>query len=116
MTYQKQENTTIITGYVHILTLARSRSGSLSNAKTRPELKEQGRRQAFRHDIGELVRGRYVQHTYLAKSDLFSDEVNIQLNMLRAMMMNWIGRHVNRTDVVVEDDSAGGDRLVELLE
>jgi hypothetical protein len=62
------------------------------------------------------MRGRYVKHTYLAKSDL-SDEVNIQLNMLRAMMMmNWIGRHVNRTDVVAVDDSGVGDRLVELLE
>jgi hypothetical protein len=57
-----------------------------------------------------------VKHTYLAKSDLLSDEVNIQLNMLRATMMNWIGRHVNRTDVVAVDDSGGGDRLVELLE
>jgi hypothetical protein len=57
-----------------------------------------------------------VKHTYLAKGDLLSDEVNIQLNMLRATMMNWIGRHVNRTDVVAIDDSGGGDRLVELLE
>jgi hypothetical protein len=57
-----------------------------------------------------------VKHTYLAKSDLLSDEVNIQLNMLCATMMNWIDRHVNRTDVVAVDDNGGGDRLVELLE
>ena len=35
----------------------------------------------------------------------FPNEVKINLNMLGPLMLNWIGGHVDRTDVVAIDKS-----------
>jgi hypothetical protein len=36
---------------------------------------------------------------------MFSHKVKNNLNMLRALMMNWVGGEVNNTDVVTIDKS-----------
>ena len=41
-----------------------------------------------------------MEHPDLSQRNLVTDEVNVNLNMLRAAMMNWVGGHVDRTDVV----------------
>ena len=57
-----------------------------------------------------------MEHPNLSQSNLLTDEVNIYLNMLRATMMNWIGGHVDSTDIVALDNRRRRDGYVELLE
>lgn len=38
--------------------------------------------------------------------DLVPDEVEINLNMLRTLMLNWVGGEVNNTNIVTVDKSA----------
>jgi len=57
-----------------------------------------------------------MEHLNLSQSNLLTDKVNIYLNMLRATMMNWIGGHVDSTDIVSVDDRRRRDGCVELLE
>jgi len=45
-----------------------------------------------------------MEHPNLSQSNLLTDEVNIYLNMIHATMMNWIGSHVDNTNIIAEDD------------
>ena len=60
-----------------------------------------------------------MEHPNLSQSNLLTDEVNIylnmHLNMLRATMMNWIGSHVDSTNIIAEEDRRRRDGCVELL-
>ena len=56
-----------------------------------------------------------MQHSNLSQHNLLTDEVDINLNMLRVTMMNRIGRHINGTDVITIDDSRRSNRDVKFL-
>jgi len=56
-----------------------------------------------------------MEHPNLSQSNLLPNEMNIYLNMLRATMMNWIGGHVDSTNIIAEDDRRRRDGCVELL-
>jgi hypothetical protein len=47
---------------------------------------------------------------------VFLDEVEVDLDMLGALMLNGIGGEVDGTDVVIVDESALRQRDMELLE
>ena len=51
----------------------------------------------------------------LSQGDLLKDEVNINLNVLRATMMNGIGCHVDNADVVAVDNRRRSNGNMELL-
>jgi hypothetical protein len=51
----------------------------------------------------------------LSQCHLLADEVNVNLDMLRALMVNWICCHVDGTHVVTEDNCGRGEENVELL-
>jgi hypothetical protein len=72
-------------------------------------------RQAFRHDVRELVRGEDIKNLDLSQSNLLADEVIVDLNMLRATMMDEVGGHVDRTNVVAVDNRRRSKRDMELL-
>ena len=57
-----------------------------------------------------------MKHPDLSQGNLLTDEVNIYLNALRAMMMNWVGGHIDSTDVVAVDDRRRRNGCMELLE
>ena len=50
------------------------------------------------------------------KSHLLSHEVNVELNMLRATMMNGVGREVDCRDIVTVDNGGLRDVKEQLLE
>ena len=50
------------------------------------------------------------------KSQLLSHEVNVELNMLRAMMMNGVGREIDCRDMVIVDNGGLRDVKEQLLE
>ena len=57
-----------------------------------------------------------MEHTELSKRNLLANEMDVDLDVLRASMMNWICSHVDAGDVVAEDDGGRGDRSSQLAE
>jgi hypothetical protein len=76
------------------------------------KLEEEWRRQALGGDVSELRSRRDVQNANFPNDDLVTDEVEINLNMFRALMLNWVGRQVNGTDIVAIDKCAVRQRGV----
>jgi hypothetical protein len=57
-----------------------------------------------------------MMNAELAQLNAFPDEVNVQLDVLGALVMNWIRRHVDGGDVVAEYYRDLRDGTVELAE
>ena len=99
----------------HIFNTPRSRSIT-GDAKTGPELLENRSRQPLRHDVGELLRRRDVEDPDAPRSHLLTNEVYVELNMLRSMMMDRVGGEVNGGDVVAVDERSLVNITKQLLE
>jgi hypothetical protein len=50
-----------------------------------------------------------MENANLAKRDLLANEVNVDLDVLRTSMVDWIGGHVDRTNVVAVDHRGRGN-------
>jgi hypothetical protein len=57
-----------------------------------------------------------VKNSNVAKGDLLAYEVDIQLNMLGAAMMNWVGGEVHIRNIVTKDSHGLVDGTRELGE
>jgi hypothetical protein len=44
-----------------------------------------------------------MKNSKLPQGDLFTDEVDVNLDVLRATMMDWVGGHIDNTHIVVVD-------------
>ena len=49
-----------------------------------------------------------MQDTEVTKGDLLSDEVDVELDVFRASMVDGVGSHVDGRNVVAEDDGGLG--------
>jgi hypothetical protein len=56
-----------------------------------------------------------VQDVYITNGHTFSHEVEIDLDMLGALVLNWVSGEVDRADVAAVDEDALRKRCVELL-
>jgi hypothetical protein len=83
------------------------------DAKTGSKILEERRRQALREDIRKLLSTSYLE---TAKGHLLVHEVDVQLDMLRSLVMDRIPRHVDARDVVAVDYHGRGHRAFELAE
>jgi hypothetical protein len=61
-----------------------------------------------------LVR-RDVNDTEIAESNVFTDEVDVQLDVLRALVMDGVLAHVDGGDVVAVGHSSAGNIAVKLM-
>jgi hypothetical protein len=77
-----------------------------ADVETRAKLEEEWRRQAPDEDVGELRSRWDVQNANFSNDDLVTDEVEIDLNMLHALMLNGVERQVDGTDIVAIDKCA----------
>jgi len=102
--------------HIYFLIPARSRSGRITDAKTGPKLSEQWSWKALRHDVRELMRGRHMEDPDLTQGHLLTDEVDVNLDVLRAPMMYRIGCHVYCTHIITVDNSGRSERDMKLLE
>jgi hypothetical protein len=57
-----------------------------------------------------------MENSNLTKGHLFADEVNVDLDVLRSFVVEGVGRHVDDTDIVAEDNCGGGQLDVKFLE
>jgi hypothetical protein len=47
-----------------------------------------------------------VQDAYITDGNVFSNKVEVDLDMLHTLVLNWVGGEVDDTDIVVVDESA----------
>jgi hypothetical protein len=57
-----------------------------------------------------------MQNTYITEGDVLTEEVEINLNMLRTLMLNRVRGEVDRTDIVTIDNSGTLERRVKFLQ
>jgi hypothetical protein len=88
----------------------------MADVEARAKLVEGQGREAFGEDVGELGGGRYVKNPHLADGNPILDKVEVDLHVLRPLVLNGVGGEVHRTDVVTVDQRALGERSVELGE
>ena len=55
-----------------------------------------------------------MEHPNIADGDSVAHEVQVDLHMLRPLMLNGVGGEVHGPDVVAVDEHALGERAVEL--
>jgi hypothetical protein len=87
-----------------------------ADVETGPKLRKHHRREPLGEDVGELGGGRDVKDANSSTGDPFADEVKIDLDMFRALVLDGVGGEVDGADVVAEDQGARGQWTVELLE
>jgi hypothetical protein len=69
-------------------------------------------RQARGKDVGELRSHQDVRNINFPNDDLVMDKMEINLNMLHALVLNWVGRQIGRTNIVTIDKCAMEQRGV----
>jgi hypothetical protein len=57
-----------------------------------------------------------MEHLNLSQSNLVTDEVNVDLDVLRAMMVDRTSCHIDSANIVTVHDGRRGNGRVELLE
>jgi hypothetical protein len=66
--------------------------------------------------VDELKRGGDAENPNVTNSDMLTDKVQVNLHVLRVLMLHGIGGEVDRVDVVVVDEGGALEGAVELLE
>jgi len=87
-----------------------------ADVETGSKVDEDRGRKALGEDVGELRRRRDVKDPDVSNGNPLADEVEINLDMLRALMLDGVGGEVHIADVVAVDEGAATKRLVELEE
>jgi nucleoside-triphosphatase THEP1 len=65
--------------------------------------------------LGELRSGRDVKNANIADSDMLADKVEVDLHVLRALMLHEINGEIDRADVVAIDKGGTHEGAMELM-
>ena len=84
-----------------MLTLPRSLIGSTANVQTGSKLLKHGGGEALGEDVGVLGCRGDMGNPNLTEGDTLPNKAEINLNVLRELMLDRIGGEVDSTDVVV---------------
>jgi hypothetical protein len=79
-----------------------------------PELREGRGRKTLGEDVSELGGGQYMENPNISNSHTVTNEVQVNLHMLRPLMLNRVGGEVHGADVVTVDECALGEQVVKL--
>jgi hypothetical protein len=85
-----------------------------TDIETRPKLRGHRGRQLLSEDVGELGGCRDVEDANIFNGDMLADEVEVNFNMLGALMLDGFGGEVDRTDVVTVDQGVPQPGAVQL--
>ena len=83
-----------------------SRNVEAADVQTGPKLSEHRCWETFGEDISKLGRRWYVKHANVTNNNPFPHKVEINLDMLCALMLNRIGGEVDCTDIVTVDQKS----------
>jgi hypothetical protein len=86
-----------------------------TNIETGPKFQKHRCRQTLREDVHDLGGCRHVQYADITDGNTFPNEVEVDLDMLRTLMLNGVGGEVDDADVVAVDESVVWQRSMELL-
>ena len=98
------------------ISLPHRRSRRLVDVQIAAEIQEHYGRKTLREDVSKLESGGDVQDTHITEGDALSDEVEINLDMLRTLMLNRVRGEINHTDIVTIDNSRTLERRMEFLQ
>jgi hypothetical protein len=73
------------------------------------------RRRSDRHRDGQIIRGDTLGKTLITDDHAFPHKVEVDLDMLHAMVLNVVGREVDDADVVTVDEDTLCQRSMKLL-
>lgn len=97
------------------LTHPRIRNTGAADVEAVSEFLKNRRRQAFGEYISILQGRGQMQNSNITNSNTITDELEIDLNMLDALMLDWIAGYINCTNVITVDQSGTMQRIVKLL-
>ena len=89
-------------------------SASRSDAETGTEVLEECRRQTLCKDVRKLSGAGNLENAKLTDRHLLPNEVDVDFDVFRAPVMDWIARHVHAGDVVAVGYGSLGSVAVEL--
>jgi hypothetical protein len=93
-----------------------SHNSTTSDIETEPKLIKHRVGETLCKDVDELRCRRDMEDADLIDGNILSDEIKINLHMLRALMLNGVGGEVHGTDVVAVDESASRWWSLELMQ
>jgi hypothetical protein len=99
----------------HLLTSPIVETLATANVETEPKFRKHQSGQTLCENIRELEGCRYVQGADITDGNAFRDEVEVDLDMLCALVLNEVDGEVDGADVVAVDESALRQRSMELL-
>ena len=114
-----QGQPTIITSVYYnyiVLTLPRSRNGSTTNVQAGSKLLKHRGREALGEDIGVLRCRRDMKNPNVSEGDSLLNKMEINLNMLRALMLYWVCGEVDSTNVTTIDQRGSARWVAKLHE
>ena len=82
-------------GIHNSLTRPHNLIGSTANVQNGPELNEDQQRKAFGEDVGVLRCSWHMENADITSNKSFEDEVDVDLDMLGALMRNGVRGHVH---------------------
>jgi len=85
---------------------------AIADVETGPKLAKHRGRKALGEDVGELRRRRDVKDPDVSNGNPLADEVEINLDMLRTLMLNQIGGEIHSTYIVTIDKCGPFERTV----
>jgi hypothetical protein len=94
----------------------RSHNSATTDVETGAKLIKHQVGETLLEDVGELRCRQDMEDVALTDGNLYSDEMKINLHMLRALMLNGVGGEINGADVVAVDESAARWRSQELMQ
>jgi hypothetical protein len=80
----------------------------MADIETGVKLEDKWRRQTLGEDVDELSSRRDVHNANFPNGDHVTDEVESNLDMLHALMLNEVGRQVDDTEIVTIDKCDAG--------
>jgi hypothetical protein len=83
----------------------RSHNSTTTDVDTGPKLIKHRGGETLREDVGELQCRWDMEDADLTDGNLLSDEMKINLRMLRALILNGVGGEIHNADVVTVDES-----------
>jgi hypothetical protein len=82
---------------------------AITDVETRPKLWEHRGWEALSEYVSELGGGQDTKDANISDSDVLTNKVEVDLHVLRALMLHEIGGEVDRADIVVVDEGGASE-------
>jgi hypothetical protein len=95
-----------------MLTLPRNLIGCIANVQAGPKLLKHRGRKVIGEDVSVLRCCRNMKYPNVAEGDPLPNTMEINLNVLRPLMLNWVAGEINSTNIVTVDQGGTARQVV----